>query len=354
MSKRIGKSQRSKYSVWRGTTPPFSFLVDKQTIFVSLALLILLIVSFILSAGIGSMKIHPMDVIRVFLGTGDEVHATVIEKFRLPRMTLSMLVGASLAVSGAILQGMIRNPLASPDIVGITNGASAAAVTFIAATSGAYSIHWLPLWAILGATFTTFLIYILAWKRGVSPLRLVLIGIGLSTAMYALTTVMLIASPIVVANQALTWITGSVYGSTWKHVLTLLPWTCVFIPLAMLLTRSVNVQELGDDIAIGLGNRVQRQRLLLLAVSVALAGSAVAMAGGIGFIGLMAPHIARRLVGPSFGGVLPVAAFTGALLVLVADLAARTVFAPLEIPAGVFTAAIGAPFFIYLLYRGNR
>jgi iron complex transport system permease protein len=354
MSKRNRESNRSRYTVWRGSQPPYSFMVDKHTIFVIMALLVILIVTFILSAGIGSMRIHPMDVLRVFLGSGEEVHATIIEKFRLPRMTLSLLVGASLAVSGAILQGMIRNPLASPDIVGITNGASAAAVTFIAATSGAYSIQWLPLWAILGATFTTFLIYMLAWKRGVSPLRLVLIGIGLSSAMYALTTVMLIASPIVVANQALTWITGSVYGTTWRHVWTLLPWTCVFIPMAMLLTRSVNVQELGDDIAIGLGNKVQLQRLLLLAVSVALAGSAVAMAGGIGFIGLMAPHIARRLVGPSFGGVLPVAALTGGLLVLLADLAARTVFAPIEIPAGVFTAAIGAPFFIYLLYRGKR
>lgn len=356
MAKQSGSSGslRSKYASWRGKRLSYSFLVDKRAASVTGILAVLTVIAFILSAGIGTMRIHPLEVVRVLFGGGEEVHATVIYTFRLPRMCLGLLVGASLAVAGAILQGMIRNPLASPDIVGITSGASAAAVTFIAFTAGAYSIHWLPLVAIVGATAAAFLIYALAWRRGVTPLRLVLIGIGLSSALSALTSVMLIASEIRIANQALTWLTGSVYGASWTNVLTLLPWTLAGLPLTFVLARQINVQELGDDIALGLGSRLQRQRLLLLAVAVALAGAAVAMAGGIAFIGLMAPHLARKLVGPAFGGLLPVAALVGGLLVLIADLGARTLFAPVEIPAGVFTAAIGAPFFIYLLRRGAK
>lgn len=343
---------RSKYVAVRGKR--FSFLAEKRTAVVLLAIAAITAVAFVLSAGVGSMRIHPIDVIKVLIGQGQAVHATVIGQFRLPRMVLSLLVGASLAAAGAILQGMIRNPLASPDIVGITNGASAAAVTFIALTAGKYGIRWLPVWAIAGGAAAAFLIYILAWKRGVTPLRLVLIGIGLSSALGAITSVMLIASPLVIANQAMTWLTGSVYGAAWSGVRTLLPWTAVCLPLSIVLARQVNVQELGDDIAVGLGSRVQRQRFSLLALSVALAGSAVAMAGGIAFIGLMAPHLARRLVGPAFGSVLPAAAILGGLLVLLADLAGRTLFTPTEVPAGVFTAAIGAPFFIYLLRRRSR
>jgi iron complex transport system permease protein len=218
-------------------------------------------------------------------------------------------------------------------------------------TAGKYGIRWLPLWAIVGGALAAFLIYGLAWKRGVTPLRLVLVGIGLSSALSALTSVMLIASPLVIANQALTWLTGSVYGASWSSVRILLPWTIAGLAAAFILARQVNVQELGDEVAAGLGTRIQHNRFLLLALCVALAGSAVAMAGGIAFIGLMAPHLARKLVGPAFGGVLPASALIGGVLVLLADLAGRTVFAPNEVPAGVFTAAIGAPFFLYLLHK---
>jgi iron complex transport system permease protein len=339
----------SKYVAIRGKR--YSLLAEKRTGIVLIALAAITVIAFILSAGIGSMRIAPFDVLLALFGHGQDVHATVIGQFRLPRMVLSLLVGASLAVAGAILQGMIRNPLASPDLVGITNGASAAAVTFISLTAGKYGVRWLPLWAIAGGAGAAFLIYILAWKRGVSPLRLVLIGIGFSSALSAVTSVMLIASPLTIANQAMVWLTGSVYGASWSSVRMLLPWTVVCLPLAFVLARQVNVQELGDDIAVGLGSRVERQRFILLALSVALAGSAVAMAGGIAFVGLMAPHLARRLVGPSFGSVMPTAALLGGLLVLLSDLAGRTAFAPIEVPAGVFTAAIGAPFFIYLLRR---
>jgi iron complex transport system permease protein len=331
-----------------------SFLIHKKTFLVSALLLLLTIVLFFVSVGLGDMKIDPLEVIHTLLGKGTEDNTLVIHTLRLPRIIVALLVGASLAVAGAILQGIIRNPLASPDIVGITGGASLAAVAFITYLSGTVSIRWLPLAAIVGAGLVSVIIYTMAWKRGVSPIRLVLIGIGMASAMSALTTMMLLLSPIYSVSQAYIWLTGSVYGSNWENILILLPWTLIFLPLAFVLARNINVQELGDEIATSVGSAVQRQRFILLFISVALAGSAVAIGGGIGFVGLIAPHMARRLVGPSFGGLIPVTAMIGGLIVLMADTVARTAFLPLDIPAGVFTSGIGAPFFIYLLYRSRN
>lgn len=198
------------------------------------------------------------------------------------------------------------------------------------------------------------IMYVLAWNRGVTSTRLVLIGIGVAATTSAMTMLMIILSPITAASRAYIWLTGSIYGASWEHVYALLPWVMVFIPLAIVFSRNLNVQELGDEIAKGVGNPVQFHRSILLFISVALAGSAVAVAGAIGFIGLIAPHIARKLVGSVYGGLIPVAALIGSLLLLIADTIARTAFLPLDIPAGVFTASVGAPFFIYLLYKNRN
>lgn len=177
-----------------------------------------------------------------------------------------------------------------------------------------------------------------------SPFRLVLIGIGISTAMGALTTFLLISGPAYLAAQVLNWMTGSIYGTNWSYIEVLWPWVAVFIPLSFLLAKELNVQSLGEDVAIGLGSRVQLSRMILLFYSVALAGAAVGVAGTISFIGLMAPHIARMFVGNSYKLIIPVSALIGAIILLLADLAGRMLFQPLDVPAGVFTAGIGAPF----------
>jgi iron complex transport system permease protein len=156
------------------------------------------------------------------------------------------------------------------------------------------------------------------------------------------------------ASEAYIWLTGTVYGSTWENVRTLAPWTLILIPVAFMFVRHVNIQQLGEDIATGMGSTVQRNRFYLLMISVGLAGSAVAVGGGIGFVGLIAPHMARKLVGAAFGSVLPVSALIGGIIVVLADLAARTVFIPLDVPVGILTSGIGAPFFIYLLYRNRN
>jgi iron complex transport system permease protein len=237
--------------------------------------------------------------------------------------------------------------------VGVNAGASLAAVTLIVAVPSA-SVALLPPAAFGGALVVAVLLYTLAWKGRSSPLRLILIGIGLAAVAEALITVMIVSGDIRQVSQALVWLTGSVYARGWEHIWSLLPWLLVFAPLAFLYARHLNALNLGDEPATGLGARVERERAVLLLASVALAGSAVATAGAIGFVGLIAPHVARMLVGPSHGGLLPAAAMTGGMLVVVADLVGRAAFGVVEIPAGIVTAAVGAPFFLYLLYRNRN
>jgi iron complex transport system permease protein len=340
---------------WRIRTRRFSYLVERKVVVWTLGLAAVLAGFICVSAGVGSLRIPPLDVLKIALfGEGDDTAATILYSWRLPRAAMAVLAGACLAGSGALLQSVSRNALASPDIIGVTGGASAAGVGFLVLTGGTLGIAWLPLSAILGAILTAVLLFALAWKGGVSPLRLVLIGVALQTAASSLSSFLIIMSPHYIANQAFTWLTGTVYGSSWKNVLTLLPWAIWLGASAWTLARKANIHELGEDVAAGVGSRVARERTLLILLSAALAGAAVSQVGAIGFIGLMAPHMARRLVGPGFGAVLPVSALLGAILLLAADTIGRTAFPPNDVPAGVFTAAVGAPFFITLLLRRRR
>lgn len=310
---------------------------------------VVVVLSFICTA-VGGVRIPIREVLLSLIGQNGEGSDLIVMQFRLPRIVAALLVGAALAVSGTLLQGVVRNPLASPDLVGVSGGASVAVVAFMTLFKG-YSVHWIPVIAVAGAFIAAGLNYVLAWSRGVSPMRLILIGIGISTAMGALTTFLLISGPAYLAAQVLNWMTGSIYGTNWTYVEALWPWVAVFIPLSWLYAKELDVQSLGDAAAVGLGSRLQASRLMLLFYSVALAGAAVGVAGTISFIGLLAPHMARKLAGRSYRVVIPVSALLGAILLLLADLAGRTLFQPLDIPAGVFTAGIGAPFFLFLLFR---
>ncbi|MBZ5750270.1 MULTISPECIES: FecCD family ABC transporter permease [Metabacillus] len=345
-----------KYYKIRSGSGKLSFLVDKKALMTSFILFIIVFSIFVISTGVGEVMINPINVFKTLLGYGTDMENLFIFSFRLPRIIIALLVGICLAVAGAILQGLIRNPLASPDIIGITGGGSVAMVLFLMLFSDknnalTVSIKWMPVAAFLGATILGLLVYLLSWKNGSSPIRLVLIGIGLSLLTDSLTTLFMIKGPIYQAAQANVWITGTVYGATWAQVRILLPVVFILLLISIISVRNLNIQELGDELATGVGSSVQKHRLFLLILSTALTGSAVAFSGVIAFVGLMAPHIARRLVGSSFGALLPVSALIGAILVMAADLIGRTLFSPLEVPAGVFTAAIGAPYFIYLLYK---
>ncbi|WP_339207071.1 iron ABC transporter permease [Paenibacillus sp. FSL K6-3182] len=321
-----------------------------KSILILAILSIALIALSILCLSIGGVSIPIKEIFLSLLGKNKEGSDLIIMQFRMPRIVAAVLVGAALAVAGAVLQGVIRNPLASPDLLGVTGGASVAVVAFMTLFTG-YSVHWIPFIAVAGAFVIAALNYTLAWKNGVSPFRLVLIGIGISTAMGALTIFLLISGPAYLAAQVLNWMTGSIYGTSWKYIEVLWPWVAIFIPLSILYAKELNVQSLGEATAIGLGSRLQLSRMILLFYSVALAGAAVGIAGTISFLGLLAPHMARKLIGHSYKLVIPVSALLGAMILLLADLAGRTLFQPLDIPAGVFTAGIGAPFFMYLLFK---
>lgn len=312
---------------------------------------LVLVASMGLSLSLGSFP-TPLGKVSSALATPqDSDIAFIVWELRLPRIVLAVLVGAALAVAGATLQGIVRNPLASPDVIGITSGAALAAVAFLALFGTTLSIHWLPAAALLGALLSALLVFVLAWKRGITPSRMVLVGIGLSAAMGAVTTLLIVISDDAAAMYAYVWLTGSLYAAQWQDVLGMLPWLLVAVPLCLTQARHMDAMALGDQLAQGLGVHVLRSRLVLMACSVALAGAAVSFAGGLSFVGLIAPHIATRLVGRGFARLVPAAALIGALIVLYADLLGRVVFLPKDLPAGIFVSGVGAPFFVYLLHR---
>ena len=320
----------------------------------TLVVFILMLFVAMLSLTLGSTMLTFKTVIKELFGYGEGEYTFIIRTLRLPRVYLALLAGAALGISGLILQSIFRNPLASPDIIGITSGATASTVVYIALFMNTMGISGIPFAAMFGAGVVTLAIYLLAWNNGVTPIRLVLIGIGLAIASSAVTTMMIVLSPTEIATKANLWMVGSIYGAQMKDLNFLLYAVGLFTPLLMLLAKDIHVQELGDDIAKGLGARIQLQRFLFILISVLLAGFAVAYVGAIGFVGLIAPHIARQLVGRSFSILIPVSGMIGAILVCAADLIGRIIFIPYDIPAGVFTAMIGAPFFIYLLYRNRH
>jgi iron complex transport system permease protein len=328
-----------------------SFRIDRRVPLVLTVLAAIALVSLIFNVSQGEYPVPPLDVVKTILGfSPNSDYAFVVNTLRLPRALVALLVGMGLAVAGTILQGITRNPLAAPEIIGINSGASLVAVAMIVLFPG-LPVGWLPAAAFLGGLGAAIAIYLLAWNGGSSPVRLILVGIGLTSLTGAFTSLMITFGNIYSVSQALVWLTGSVYGRSWEHLWPLLPWLVLFLPLTMVLARDLDTLNLGDNLAQGLGSRVEWTRSLLLLCTVALAGASVATAGTIGFVGLMAPHLGRQLVGPSHAGLVPVAALTGACIVELADLVGRLVFAPIELPCGVITAVIGAPYFLWLLYR---
>ncbi|NCJ08431.1 iron chelate uptake ABC transporter family permease subunit [Synechococcales cyanobacterium C] len=333
---------------------PLSLRIDRRTPAVVLGLTILAGVALIVNVSQGEYRVPPLEVVKTILGlSADPDYTFVVNTLRLPRALVALLVGMGLAVAGAIMQGLTRNPLAAPEIVGINSGASLVAVALIVLVPTA-PIFSLPVAAFMGGLGAAIAIYLLAWNQGSAPIRLILVGVGLTAFTGSLTSLMITFGNIYNVSQALVWLTGSVYGRSWEHLWPLLIPLMVFLPLSLLLARDLDTLNLGDDLALGLGNRVEQKRSLLLLCTVALAGSAVAIAGNVGFVGLMAPHLARHWVGASHSGLMPTAALVGACLVELADVLGRLLFAPIELPCGVITAAIGAPYFLWLLYRDGQ
>jgi iron complex transport system permease protein len=275
----------------------------------------------------------------------------IIRTLRLPRALTGVLVGAAFGLSGQIYQRLVRNPLASPDILGVTAGAAAGAVACIVlATAATLTVTTS---ALAGSMLTILAIYLLAIRQGISSYRLVLVGIGMTAMLQATVAYMLTRAELRDAQRAYVWLTGSLNGRSWEYVRPLTVALLVLVPLAMLCSRSLRVLEMGDDCAAGLGVSLRRSKVAIGVIGAALAAVATAAAGPVAFVALLAPQIARRLVGERTPGLVP-AAIVGAAMVVYSDLLARRLFAPTELPVGVVTAVLGAPFLLWLLVRTNR
>ena len=325
--------------------------VHRRSVVVSLALAAATFAVLCWSLAVGDFPIPIGDVLAALVGAGSDDADFIVRTLRLPRGLTAVLVGAAFGLSGAIFQRIARNPLASPDIIGINAGAAAAAVFVIVVVSGTSA--QVTAGALAGATATALAIYLLAYRKGVTGYRLVLVGIGVTAMLSSVTSFLLTRAQIYDAQRATIWLTGSLNGRSWDHVRPVTAALLVLVPVSVALARHLRVLEVGDDTARGLGVRIERSRGALLLVGVALAAVSTASAGPIAFVALVAPQIARRLTGGRTLALVP-AALCGALLLVSADLLARRLFAPSELPVGVFTAILGAPYLLYLLARANR
>ncbi|NNU74665.1 iron ABC transporter permease [Clostridium estertheticum] len=330
----------------------------KKLILIISILSILLLSIFIISFNIGTFAIGPIDVIKTFFGQGDKKQELVLFTMRLPRIIIALLVASALAVSGTVLQGITKNDLADPGILGISSGAALAVVIYIYFMNGkAYSdvslltIFTMPIIALFGAGFAAFLIYTLAWKKGINPTRLILMGIGINSAFSAILVLFQFRFLTQDFNKIMIWTSGSIWGTNWSYVIATLPFVFIFTGLIIYKARYLDVLSLGDELSVGLGVNIEKERRTLLIYTVALAGSATAVAGTIAFLGLISPHIARKLVGPKHKLLLPVSALVSSIILLLSDTIAKNVLAPIEMPVGIVVSIIGVPYFIYLIMK---
>jgi iron complex transport system permease protein len=329
-------------------------LIRKQR-FILCLLGALIIVTTIIGMGMGYSSLSYNRLLPTILGQGTFKEEFVLFSIRLPRIVITILAGMALAVSGAILQGITRNDLADPGIIGINAGAGVAIAVFFLffpIDAGSF-VYMLPAVAFVGALITACLIYAFSYKKGVglAPVRLVLIGVGFSMALSGAMIVLISSAERQKVDFIAKWLAGNIWGTDWPFVLAILPWLVILIPFTLYKANRLNLLGMSEPVAIGVGVTIERERVVLLMTAVALAAAAVSVTGGIAFIGLMAPHMAKALVGPRNQLFLPVSILIGGWLLLLADTIGRNLVDPEGVAAGIMTALIGAPYFIYLLLK---
>jgi len=311
------------------------------------SLLLLLLLIGVGSLFVGASTLSGKQIIDTLLHSGE--YDFIVNQYRLPRLLLAIGVGAGLGLSGSLIQGVIRNPLASPDLMGISAGAGLAATSLLVFYAAA-PVYLLLLTALLGGLIAAAIILFIAYKTKPTPIRLALIGIAISTFLSSGIDFLIIVNPVEM-NTAMVWLTGSLWGRNWTQVPIIWATLAVVLPFAFWLAWRLDVMGLGEDCATSLGIRPSRLQLIALLTAVILASISVAVAGTIAFIGLLAPHLARMLFGHDHKYLIPASALLGALMLIIADTLARGLQPPLELPAGVLTSLIGAPYFIFLLQR---
>ena len=331
-----------------------SKILRKQR-FLLIAFSILTVGTAIAAIALGPASIDSSRIIPALFGNGTFKEEFVLFSIRLPRILITFLAGAALALSGSILQGITRNDLADPGIIGINAGAGfsiAIFFLFVPVEAGAF-VYAMPIVGFVGAFLTALLIYLLSYDRktGTQPIRLVLTGVGFSLALSGGMIVLTSSADQDKVDFIAKWLAGNIWGSDWPFVYALLPWLLLLVPFALYKANRLNVLGLSESVAIGIGVSIEKERIILLITAVALAASAVSVTGGIAFVGLMAPHIAKSLIGPRSQLYLPIAILLGGWLLLLADTIGRNVSTVGIIPAGLVVSLIGAPYFIYLLLK---
>jgi hypothetical protein len=277
----------------------------------------------------------------------DKNYFTLME-YRLPRAVLAILLGGALAISGVLVQSVVRNPLASPDILGINNAAGLVAVSVLMFLPN-LAFYWMPIFAFLGGVLSFVILWVVCGFN-FRPIKMAIIGVALSALWAAISHYLMLTNPVEI-NTAMLWLTGSLWGRSWSYLNVVLPWLIVLLPLPFIFCRDLDTLGLGENKASTLGVTVNKVQISVLVLAVALSTTAVAICGPIAFLGLVAPHLARRLVGGRHRTLLPAALIIGALLLQLSDILARVIDPPTELPAGILTAIIGAPYFFYLLMR---
>lgn len=313
--------------------------------------LILLIVLLVLLTTVGSVNLSFGEIISALINDDNKMVTTIVYKMRLPRNILAVLVGANLAVSGILLQSVMKNPLADPGITGVSTGASVAAIIILLVAPQFTSI--LPIAAFIGGAIACMLVFLMAYKNGLKPGRIVLAGVAINTILGGVISYLstMYSDRI---QSAMLWLNGSLATKTWADVEMLFVYSIVGLIVSLLLIRSANVLQLGDDAATNLGFNVNLTRLVISVVAVFLAATSTAVVGVISFVGLIVPHISRMLMGSDHKFTIPFSIILGSMVLLVADTLGRTIGGAVEIPVGVIMSIVGGPFFLYLLRkRGN-
>lgn len=332
--------------------------MNKKTKLIILSLFLLLMMTICLSLGWGSYQISFSQLVKVLLGQGTKMQNIAVFTLRMPRIVTALLVGSALAIAGGLLQGITKNDLADAGIIGINAGASLAAVIFIFAQGTLYyehiktaSVLLLPLVAFMGAFLSTTLIYFISSRKGLHPQRLLLTGIGVNIAFNACITFLTFKGSAQDYQRVLVWTSGSLWGSGWIYALSILPIVVIVIALVMYRHKTLDILQLGDELATGLGVSVEKERKRMLCYVILLAGSATAVAGNISFLGLLGPHIAKSMVGTKHKCYMPVSMLLSMIIIVIADSVSRNLFSPLEIPVGITISLIGVPYFIYLMVK---
>ena len=327
---------------------------------VLISLVALLLISFAISLCWGTYKLSVGEVIKTLFGNGTKLQKAAVINLRLPRILVGCAVGIALSTAGAVLQTITKNDLADTGIIGINAGAAVAAVLFINFQTANYyselgelSIFVLPFMAIIGAGVSAFFMYILSSKGGIKPKRLLLIGIALNAGLNAFITFFTFRGGVSDYNRVLVWTSGSLWGAGWSYAKVIIPIVAIVFGVIMLNHKRLDVLKLSDELAISLGLNLEKERKKFITLSVILAGAATAFAGNIGFIGLVSPHIARKLVGPYHKNFIIISAIISTIIVIFADAVSRNLFSPIEIPVGITVSIFGVPYFIYLTVKEN-